>query len=506
MKKFYVLLLSFFVIANVIGQGKATGHISGNSKKAVNVTAPAFKSINEVFYSNDFQSTTDPFAGMVMENVDGNTDNAVITAIPLDFTAGWLTLILNTDTTNAFAGSNSYFTTPALADRWLITPAIAITDSAVLSWQAISVVIQTGGTGESYEVYVATSIAGTAAAHTDFTGAPVFTITTEASTGWTPHEVDLKALGYVNETIYIAFRHNSNDQGVMGLDNILVERYTAPVVGQMEGDFEDVDDFSLDLSPWTNIDVDALPSYGFTGIDFLHSGDAFGFIAFNPAATSPAVTGADPDPAGGVRYGASFSVADDNDTGLQNNDWIISPQGTIAANGKITFIARTYTSQYGENERFKVGISTTTPTAAAMTIITPGTYVEADTLWTQYQYDLSAYAGQLAYVGVNCVSTGFHAFIFMIDNIVVDFSTINVPEITNKEIAVYPNPACNVLNINNVKNTSVYVYNMLGEVVASIKDAENDNSINVLSFAEGTYMVKVFGNDGVFTKMINIVK
>jgi hypothetical protein len=504
MKKFYVLLLSFFVITNVIGQGRATGHISGNIQKAEIVSASTFKSINEVFYQNDFQGA-DPFAQMVMENIDGNTDNPVITAIPLDFTAGYILLVLNTDTTNVWAGSNSYFATPAQADRWLITPAIAITDSAVLSWNAFSVIIQGTGTGESYEVYVTTTIAGAAPAHTDFTNAPVFTITTEgASPAWASHEVDLKALGFVNQTIYIAFRHTSNDEGVLGIDNILVERYTAPVIGQMEGDFEDVTDFSIDLSPWTNIDGDGLISYGFAGVTFPHMGEAMAFIAFNPATTTPALTGAAPH--GGERYGASFAVADDSNTGLVNDDWLISPQVTIAVNGKITFWARTYDDQYGQLERFKVGVSTTTPTEAAMTIISPAPYVEADTAWTQYQYDLSAYAQQQVYVGINCVSVGYYTFIFMIDDIVIDTATIGLPEVNKNEITVYPNPASHVLNINNIRNSTVYVYNMLGEVVASIRDADTNNKINVSSFAEGTYMVKVFGNKDVFTKMINIIK
>ncbi|HQB98537.1 MAG TPA: carboxypeptidase regulatory-like domain-containing protein, partial [Candidatus Cloacimonadota bacterium] len=64
-----------------------------------------------------------------------------------------------------------------------------------------------------------------------------------------------------------------------------------------------------------------------------------------------------------------------------------------------------------------VGVSTTGTDPADFTIISGTTYVEAPIVWTEYVYDLSAYAGQQIHVGLQCVS--YDAFIFFVDDFYV---------------------------------------------------------------------------------------
>jgi hypothetical protein len=65
-----------------------------------------------------------------------------------------------------------------------------------------------------------------------------------------------------------------------------------------------------------------------------------------------------------------------------------------------------------------VGVSTTGMDPADFTIISEGDYVEVPaTEWTEFNYDLSAYAGQNVYVGIQCVSND--AFILLVDDVMV---------------------------------------------------------------------------------------
>lgn len=181
-------------------------------------------------------------------------------------------------------------------------------------------------------------------------------------------------------------------------------------------DFEGYADFSLACPPWTTTDVDGFNTYGIDGYTFLHTGEPFAYIIFNPAATTPAI---DNDPAltphSGYRYAASFAAISH-----PNNDWLISPQIALGTNGHLKFWVKSYTDTYGL-ERYKVGVSTTDLNPSSFTIITPGPYVEASTTWTQKDFDLSAYAGMNIYVGIECVSDD--AFIFMVDDVEVTSET-----------------------------------------------------------------------------------
>ncbi len=198
-------------------------------------------------------------------------------------------------------------------------------------------------------------------------------------------------------------------------DNFMADTYSI--------DFEDEADFTFDFTPWTAVDVDLLPTYGMTGVTWPNAGDPQAFIVFNPATTDPPLTD-DPEiqPHSGDKFGACLASVPSGAQG--NDDWFISDMVSVGNGASFNFWAKSYTDAYGL-ERFNVAVSTTTPDPGEFTVISGATYVEAPIVWTEYNYDLSAYAGQDIYVAIQCVT--YDAFIFMIDDLVIDPGTTAGP-------------------------------------------------------------------------------
>jgi hypothetical protein len=178
-------------------------------------------------------------------------------------------------------------------------------------------------------------------------------------------------------------------------------------------DMESYDNFIIEnIGDYTLVDVDGSTTYGVTNTTFTNSGYTGSFIVFNPAATTPALADGAWAAYSGTKYLACFAATSGPAT--PNNDWLITPQVLGMDGLNFSFMAKSVTSQYGL-ERFKVAVSTTGTAPADFTVISAGTYVTAPIAWTEYSYDLSAYAGQEIYVAINCVSSD--AFAFFVDDI-----------------------------------------------------------------------------------------
>jgi len=86
-----------------------------------------------------------------------------------------------------------------------------------------------------------------------------------------------------------------------------------------------------------------------------------------------------------------------------NDDWLITPQLTLPSGSNISFSfwARSHSSSYLED--FNVKLSTSDASITSFTTSLE-TVTGASSNWTEYTYDLSAYAGQNIYLAVQCVS------------------------------------------------------------------------------------------------------
>ena len=273
--------------------------------------------------------------------------------------------------------------------------------------------------------------------------------------------------------------------------------FFATVSAQINDGAESYTTFTLNPSgTWTWVDVDQSATYGFTGIAFENSGAAMAAIVFDPAATTPALTGLTPH--GGSKMFAFFAAVMPAQGGTgPNNDWMISPRLLTA--GTFSFWAKSYTTEYGM-ERFKVLTSTTDNQTASFTAITTGSYVTVDTTWTQFTYTIPASA---KYVAIQCVSND--AFIFLVDD--VQYTGTVAVEETVVETSVFPNPASDFVTFSAIENINkVEVFNLVGQLVYTSTPDNNKVMVNVNNLPNGVYVARMHTATGVSNQKFNVVK
>jgi hypothetical protein len=93
-------------------------------------------------------------------------------------------------------------------------------------------------------------------------------------------------------------------------------------------------------------------------------------------------------------------------------------------------------------------------------------------------------------------------------------NTYNFEVETNKETSIftgnedkvklYPVPATNRLHIENAENTIVYIYDVMGSLVKSVKVDETVKELNVQNYNEGLYILKIEQEGKVMTRSFMI--
>ena len=243
---------------------------------------------------------------------------------------------------------------------------------------------------------------------------------------------------------------------------------------------------------WTTIDADG-DGYGWilgsaTDGIYLDGGD---------------LTGAGHEESTDMMVSGSYS----NVSGaLTPDNWLITPAITLPAGSpaSVSFFAAAQDADWPE-EHYGVYVSTTTTDPAAFTLIWDETMDEnggqhRQGAWGEKHAELSNYAGQTIYIGFRhygCTDN----FILLIDDITVALVSAAEENIA-EAIEVYPNPTSSMVTIANAEGKDIVVINSLGQVVASIENAAANQTIDVSSFANGTYFVKV---DAEVVKL-NVVK
>lgn len=74
-----------------------------------------------------------------------------------------------------------------------------------------------------------------------------------------------------------------------------------------------------------------------------------------------------------------------------------------------------------------------------------------------------------------------------------------------KGVFVYPNPAKENITVRNANNSTVSVYNLIGELVLQENVSNTVYSLDISNLTEGTYIVKIDGKEGVTTKKISVL-
>ncbi len=160
----------------------------------------------QVLFYQDFESGD--IAPMTAVDVDGYTPDPNVASY-----TGPTFQIIQQSSSNKAVISTSWFSPPNQADDWIISPPITITDAnTFLSWRAYS---PDANYRDGYQVKISTTDNAIASFTTQ-----VLNVAAELTT-WTQRSVKLGA--YVGQTIYFAFRNNSNDKYLLFMDDFKVE-------------------------------------------------------------------------------------------------------------------------------------------------------------------------------------------------------------------------------------------------------------------------------------------
>ncbi|MDX2248709.1 MAG: choice-of-anchor J domain-containing protein [Bacteroidia bacterium] len=156
-----------------------------------------------------FSDDTLPAEWKVFDFDNLSPNNNILFMVPHK---GWQSVIDFKDSLNrVFASPSWYQGTVGKSNDYLISPKVFIPENTCLSWYAYS---QDKFFPESYEIRVSTTTPDTAGF---LANPPVFTVSAEGD-AFTYRTASLDAYG--GQEVYIAFRHTSEDQFILVLDDI----------------------------------------------------------------------------------------------------------------------------------------------------------------------------------------------------------------------------------------------------------------------------------------------
>ncbi len=186
---------------------------------------------SQIIFQEDFDGISGPTAGgagtysfpagWFLRNVDNRTPATQVTYVNdawerrEDFA---------NNVADSCAFSTSWYTPAGPADDWMWTPLIGpLPANCVLKWNAVT---YDASYPDGYQVRVMTAAQGPPTGGTGVMGnqvtnsTQVFSIPAENVT-WTARQISLNA--YAGQSIYIAFRNNSNDEFLLLIDDVVVE-------------------------------------------------------------------------------------------------------------------------------------------------------------------------------------------------------------------------------------------------------------------------------------------
>lgn len=189
----------------------------------------------------------------------------------------------------------------------------------------------------------------------------------------------------------------------------------------------------------------------------------------------------------------------------QADDWIFSPCFYLASGSNYTlkFNYKARSSQYPES--FKVAIGTGASSNDMIEDLVDLNSIDVTT------YELSETVFTVPNTGYYTI--GFYAYSeadmweIFIDDFEIDGTTVGTKsEKTKPNISVYPNPAKDVIYINNGTDniTKVSLINTLGQEVFNASN--NISTIDTSLLNEGTYTLKITTDKEVITKLVNKTK
>ncbi|MDI3503456.1 MAG: hypothetical protein PWP64_392 [Candidatus Cloacimonadota bacterium] len=296
-------------------------------------------------------------------------------------------------------------------------------------------------------------------------------------------------LAYCDEAIMHGSVYSYNVQAIFGDAELSPISNTVQIEVPDEGvdiflneGFEGCLPFAQEIPRFINLDQDGSPTWSWDNVDFPLEGTAMGWLVFAPALTTPPLT--EISAASGTQMLMSASAYTP-----PNNDWLIFPNLHPGDSGSLSFQARSFTSAYGL-ERLRVLLSTSDTAGESFTLLHAEPWLAIPATWTEYEFDLSQYAGQDLYLALNCVS--LDAFALFIDEIKVSGigGNLGLPDVPQVQLRAYPNPSKGDFCLKSEHFFDLTIYNIRGQKVSTAK-AIKEFDASSLQLSSGIYLLKI---------------
>ena len=203
----------------------------------------------------------------------------------------------------------------------------------------------------------------------------------------------------------------------------------------------------------------------FTKFNWLHEGDAYWFITDT------------------VAHNGTYSAQSPYLSKNMSASMVIEMENTTA--GSLTFY---YKMHIKHN---KAGLIIYVDNA-------PVDLLYGDHDWTAYSVDLNAGHHVVKWCYHTAQNGNTEEYVCWIDDITFPGNTLIIngeSEVTDNEMAIYPNPANDVLYVKGEDIQYVEIYNSIGLKVME-KNVKNSESIDISGFASGMYFVRVVEKNG----------
>ena len=167
----------------------------------------------------------------------------------------------------------------------------------------------------------------------------------------------------------------------------------------------------------------------------------------------------------------------------------------------ITFWACAQDANY-PTEHFGVAVATKDNPEAADFITVKEWTLTAKTqgLWYEFTADLREYQGQEIWVAIRhfgCTDQ----FMIVVDDVTLYREWDGVADQNIATMSIYPNPATNLLQVNNSERVEAYeVYSMTGALVLRDHVGLKSFDVDVQNLSAGTYLLKLTSENGVQTR------
>lgn len=75
-------------------------------------------------------------------------------------------------------------------------------------------------------------------------------------------------------------------------------------------------------------------------------------------------------------------------------------------------------------------------------------------------------------------------------------STLSIYSFNKNTLKIYPNPTTGIVNFNLDENTTIFIYNILGKELLTVKKESGMQNIDLSNYSKGVYFLKLINEKG----------